>query len=185
MIVPRNFRITTCLLCIFLLIHGGTAQPVFSISGTTKEYQVKAGFLVNFMRFITWPEDAFPSREAELVLCIAGKSPFGSSLEGIQRKRVGLRSIRVIYIDSLTDIPSCHLLYVSQSEAQHLDNLSSGIGERSIVSVSDIKGFVSSGGAIELLTQNNKLSFIINYTSMKQYHITVRASLLNLAASVL
>lgn len=183
MIQPRPLQKAAWLLCIFLLLLACAARPVFS--ETTREYQVKAGFLVNFIRFIAWPEDAFTDQDAELVLCIAGKNPFGSSLEGIRKKRIGERKIRVVYVDSLTHIPPCHLLYVSQSEETNLAALLPSIGEDAIVSVSDIEGFVSAGGTIELLTQNNKLSFTINYSAMKQRDITVRASLLNLAATVL
>ncbi|MFI3187409.1 MAG: YfiR family protein, partial [Methylococcaceae bacterium] len=37
------------------------------------EYKVKAGYLYNFTKFITWPEDS----SASFNLCIVGDDPFG------------------------------------------------------------------------------------------------------------
>ena len=41
----------------------------------TIEYKLKAAFLFNFSRFVTWPENAF-QENGEFNLCILGSDPF-------------------------------------------------------------------------------------------------------------
>src|SRR5439155_7608166 len=46
------------------------------------EYQVKAAYLYNFVKFIEWP--AVP-RSGALTICTAGGNPFGAALDDIVR----------------------------------------------------------------------------------------------------
>lgn len=153
-------------------------------SESSQEYQLKAGFLVNFVRFITWPEKTFTSPEADIVVCVAGENPFGKALDGVHQKKIGNRHLRVVYAPSLQSIPPCHLLYVAQSETKNIVALSKRIESQPLVAVSDIEGFAKAGGGIEFITRNNRLAFIINYTAIKKHDVQLRASLLELAASV-
>lgn len=149
-----------------------------------REYQLKAGFLSNFLRFISWPESVFNGIDSAMIICVVGENPFGSALDVVAKKKVGQRKVNVIYTHSPTDIPPCHLLYVSKSMAGNLDTIFSTTENRAIVTVSDVVGFAAMGGAIEFITKNNRLSFNINNSVLKQRNISARASMLNLAAVV-
>jgi hypothetical protein len=149
-----------------------------------QEYQLKAAFLVNFSRFITWPEQAFPPEQQEIIFCIAGKNPFGSTLSSIENKKVNGRNIKVVFADSLQRLPPCHLLYVSNSEKNDLASLLSRIGRQPVVTVSDIPGFVVAGGSIEFVIKDDRLSFIINNSELRQRGIQGSAAMLDLAFSV-
>ena len=46
------------------------------------EYKIKAGYLYNFTKFITWPE----VNGATFNLCILGADPFGALIDPIQKK---------------------------------------------------------------------------------------------------
>jgi YfiR/HmsC-like len=148
------------------------------------EYRVKAAFLVNFARFISWPEDSFSPDRRELTLCVAGNNPFVAALKAVEGKQINGRKLRIIYVDSLRKVPQCHMLYVSRSEQHDLDYLSTGIGRQPVVTVSDIPGFVKSGGSIEFVQKVNRLSFIINNSALRQRGIRADASMLDLAVSV-
>ena len=50
------------------------------------EYRVKAAFLYNFAKFVTWPSAAFPNPAAPIVFCVAGEDPFG---DGCKEPLVG------------------------------------------------------------------------------------------------
>ncbi len=151
---------------------------------TMQEYQLKAAFLVNFARFITWPEQVFPPDRQDFQLCVVGADPFGTALRGLETKKINGRAIRITRVDSLKHIPQCHLLFVSKSEKDRLGQLSANMEKRAVVTVSDITGFVNAGGSIEFVTEKDRLSFIINYSALKQQGIRANASMLDLAASV-
>ena len=149
-----------------------------------QEYQLKAAFLINFAKFITWPEQALPAGQQEFILCVVGDDPFGTALAGIEKKTVGGRTIRVARASSLKKIPDCQMLFVSRSEADTLNQLAAAIGRKGVVTVSDLPDFVEAGGHIQLVTTGSRLSFIINHTAMKEQGLQANASLLNLATAV-
>lgn len=172
----------TCLLLMTLCLLAGVRTA--GAQETAQEYQLKAAFLVNFTRFITWPEQSFAPELPELIICVAGRNPFGNALNGVENKKIGGRSLRVVTADSLKNIPFCHLLYVSRSEDANLNILATHLGRQAVVTVSDISGFLKEGGSIEFVTKENRLSFAINNSALKQRGIQASASLLDLAAAV-
>ncbi len=157
---------------------------VLLASETSQEYQLKAAFLINFAKFITWPEETFPPGRQEFVLCVAGEDPFGSTLDFARNKTIANRPIRVELVDSIARAFGCHLLFVSRSEQGRLNQLQAGPGKDAVVTVSDIEGFVQAGGMIEFITRNDRLAFLISHTAMKRRALQASASLLGLAVAV-
>jgi hypothetical protein len=180
--ILKNKRFFWFLLLFALCFMGSLG--VLHAEDTEQEYKLKAAFLVNFARFITWPELSFSPDQSRFTLYVAGKNPFGAALNGVDTKKIGDRVPQVIFVDSLNKVPQCHLLYVSTSEEKNLKNFITRLGQQSVVLVSDLPGFAKIGGSIEFVTQEDRLSFIINHSALKQRGIQVSSSLLNLAASV-
>ena len=157
--------------------------PTLRAEDLAQEYQLKAAFLINFAKFITWPEQALPTGQQEFILCVVGDDPFGPALAGSERKTVGGRAIREVRTSSLKKIPDCQMLFISRSEADDLNLLAATLGRKAVVTVSDIPNF-GKAGHIQLFVSGNRLSFVINHTAMKELGFQVNASLLSLAADV-
>lgn len=168
-----------CLLLLLTWVGAGRAEEA------SQEYQLKLAFLVNFTRFITWPDQSFSAAQPDFNLCVLGGNPFGDSLNGVNGRKTGERIIVARRITSLADSRPCHLLYVDQSEAGHLATLLPVLARQAVVTVSDIAGFSKAGGSIELVIQDHKLSFIINNSQLKQLGIQTSSALLNLAIVIL
>ena len=179
MIISHSLKILwICLLILFATLHPVRAEE------STQEYQLKLAFMVNFARFISWPEESFSHEHPQLVLCVLGKNPFGNALAGVEGKKIGDRTLKVKQIEVLGKDPQCHLLFVGQSEAATPAGLASHLGHQPVVTVSDSSGFAAAGGGIEFILRDDKLSFIINNTALKERGVQASSSLLNLAASV-
>ncbi len=145
---------------------------------------MKLAFMVNFARFITWPEESFTPANPQLALCVLGDNPFGSALSGVEGKKVGDRTLNVQQMEALGQEQQCHLLFVSRSAVGSLATLEPVLGSRPMVTISDIPGFAAAGGGIEFVLKDNRLSFIINNSVMKDRGVQASSSLLNLAASI-
>ena len=169
------------LLCPLCLI-GSTG--ILRAQEVSQEYRLKAAFLVNFSRFISWPEQAFSQKQQGLNICVVGKNPFGTTLDAVENKDINGHAISVVYADSLRNLQQCHLLFVDSSEKNDLGSLFSHLNHSPVVTVSDIPGFADAGGSIEFVIKGERLSFIINNSEMKQHGIQAGASMLDLAASV-
>lgn len=147
----------------------------------SQEYQLKLAFIVNFARFITWPEGSFALDPPRLTLCLFEKNPFGGAIEGIQGKKVGNRILKVKEITNLDNDQQCNVLFIGKTERTRVVALEQAVGQRPIVTISDIPGFAAAGGAIEFVLQDDKLSFIINKSIMNERGMQPSSSLLNLA----
>ena len=65
----------------------GTSQA-FSRTAEDLEYTVKLAFLYNFTKFIEWPTGSYRDPTAPHTICIVGRDPFSSDIEGDLRTRL-------------------------------------------------------------------------------------------------
>jgi hypothetical protein len=148
------------------------------------EYKVKAAFLLNFAKFITWPTEN--ASTTTFPLCIVGTDLFGEALTGIETQAIGGKKIQLRFpATTAKDLGQCRMLFVSQSEQQNVSRILSLIDGKPVAAVSDVEGFADAGGIFEFRDIRGRLSFIINNSSAKKQGLGISSSLLNLAVDVL
>ena len=92
--------------------------PAKAQSEGLAEYQVKAAFLFNFVKFVDWPESSFADARAPIVLGILGENPFGDDLSNIVNGQlVKGRSIRVGQFKFGDDLRACQIVFVKIGRA--------------------------------------------------------------------
>lgn len=166
-----------------LILLGGHGLP--AATAATKEYQLKAGFLYNFARFIEWPTNAFSNEDSPIVIGVFGNDPFASDLDEIVRdEKVNNHPLVVQRYQQIEDIKICHILFVSQSEVKRFDRILGSLKNRSVLTVGDTDGFAKRGGVIRLVTKNNKIRFRINLEAAKAANLTISSKLLRSAEIV-
>jgi hypothetical protein len=153
----------------------GAATPEL----VAREYQIKAVFLFNFAQFVEWPPEAFRGADEPFVIGILGDDPFGPYLdEAVRGEKVNNRSISIVRFARPVDITTCHILYISRSEAGRLDQILSAIKGRSILTVSDVDQFSRLGGMIRFVTENNKVRLRIDNEAAKSAGLKISSKLL-------
>lgn len=158
-----------------------STSPV-SAQGAAPEYQVKAVFLFHLAQFVDWPPRAFPDPQSPLIIGVLGDDPFGPYLdETFRGEKVNNRSLQLQRYRRPADIRSCHVLFVSRSETDRLDQILAGLRGRSILTVSDQDNFINRGGMIGLVTERGKLRLRINLNAVRAANLTVSSKLLRLA----
>jgi hypothetical protein len=173
---------TWCLVCGLLLLGGLDASAK---TGPSTEYQVKAVFLFNFAQFVEWPPAAFAGATSPLVIGILGGDPFGAYLdETVRDEKVNNRPLEIQRYHGVDEIKTCHVLFISRSEANRLEQILVGLKNRSILIVGDGDDFVQRGGMVRLATAQNKIRLIINADAAKAAHLTISSKLLRAAELV-
>jgi len=150
----------------------------------TKEYQVKAVFLFNFTQFVEWPSAAFTSARAPIIIGVLGQNPFGSYLdEAVRGETVEGRPLEVQRYRKVDEIKTCHILFISKSEASHLAEILMALKDRSILIVGDGDGddFVLRGGMIRLANAQNRIRLIINAEAATAASLVISSQLLRSA----
>ncbi|MDO9047871.1 MAG: YfiR family protein [Methylobacter sp.] len=164
--VPRVF------FCVALLL----SQRVIA---DDVEYKVKAGYLYNFTKFITWPED----NSETFNLCIVGEDPFGDLINPIEQRSAFGRPIKLFRFKGLNNEQRCHILFISASIKDNLF-LKGMLVIRDVdktLTVSESKDFAAQGGMIGFINRQGKIKLQINLKMLQQSDLKISAKLLEVA----
>jgi YfiR/HmsC-like len=163
------------------LALGLTSPSAADEAAVRRETQLKSGYLLNFVKFVEWPQ--VPPDEP-LTVCLLGAVNMRETLEvGIESKRVGARPLAVRQIEDSSKTDGCSVLYVEDRWASKLTIAAHATGSP-MLTVSDSKGFAHHGGIIELYSEENHLRFIINVDNARRAGLRISSNLLQLAAVV-
>jgi hypothetical protein len=156
-----------------LFLHSSCADA----ADASVEYKIKAGYLYNFTKFVTWPAD-----NAETFnLCILGSDPFVELIDPIEQRSVLGRPIKVFRFDSLRNLdhdPHCHILFISSSikvtpaTVRNFDTT---------LIVGESGEFIDQGGMIGFVNKQGKIKLQINLNTINQSGLKVSAKLLEVA----
>ncbi|HEX9734312.1 MAG TPA: YfiR family protein [Thermoanaerobaculia bacterium] len=183
----RGRRRPTSAGCALLLAAwGGLAGPIGAAEPKVfPEYQVKAALLVNFTKYVAWPESAFADAGQPLLICIAGADPFGEFLDETVAGRLGDRPIDVRRLDPKEEA-ACHVLFISRAERRRQGTLLSSLDGRAVLTVGESERFLRDGGGINLLIgHDNRVRFEVNLVVTDRAGLKLSSRMLNLAERVL
>jgi hypothetical protein len=147
------------------------------------EYKIKAAYLYNFTKFITWPEKTSPTFN----ICIIGNDPFGSLLSPLESKTVQDKPIRLYKFDAPKQAKDCDIVYFDNPD-QRADLALPGVllvgSLKKSLTVSSEPFFAESGGMIGFALDDGKVKLHINLKALKQNGFSVSAKLIEVATLV-
>jgi hypothetical protein len=183
-----NFRMMTqsilLLLLSLVLIPEVTASAYAGDYST--EYKIKAAYLYNFTKFVTWPEPISLGTTQTITICIVGKNPFGSFLEPLtlmEYKNTTLTVETIEDIDAL-EKKNCQILFISDSEKATVAEILKKTSKMHILTVSDIDRFANHFGIIGFVLKDGKVRLEINLRAANQAGLKISAKLLEIATVV-
>ncbi len=147
------------------------------------EYEIKAAFLINFARFVEWPDQ--PNGHEPFTLCVLGRDPFGATLDwSAKGKTVNGRSLVIHRISGFSELRPCQTVFLADSEMYRFDGLRKWLGDRSVLTVGEAKGFTQRGGIMNLELLNDRVAFAVNRSAAARAHLKISSRLLQLATTV-
>lgn len=171
---------------IFLLALVALLASSAPVSGQVAagEYQIKAAYLHHFAQFVEWPQSVLPPG-APIVIGLVGQDPFGRAIdEVIAGKHANGHPLVVRRLRWNDDLTSCHVLFVSSSELQHIGAILDATRGFSVLTVADVDRFAMRGGMIELMTVENRVHFDINAGAAAEAHLRISSKLLGIARAI-
>ncbi len=178
-IITRKAAAVTAalLLCTY---HSGAMADRISVDDAGKDAISK--FLLNFGRFIDWPETAFASPTADFKVCVLGENHLGSALEqSLRNKKAGDHAFVVTELSGgqLADAKSCNILFVSSSEEARVKEITSAVSGGSVLTVGEVDAFPENGGMIGLASApGGKLAIRMQKTAIANANLEVREQLM-------
>ena len=160
------------------------APPPTLAEGPSREPEIKAAFLYNFIKFVDWPTEFLPDTSDTITICVLRTDTFGDALESLRGKTVKGRRLAIRRIEPGRAVDSCHVLFVGSSEEQRLSQVMQSVQRSSVLTVGETNEFLHSGGIINFVIERNKVHFEINLNSAERARLKLSSQLLGLATVV-
>jgi len=159
---------------------------------------VKAGLLLNFLRYTDWP--AAENTSGPLVVAFAGGDTIAIYLEEIiARERIGdpPRAVEIRHLppwpkvaspaDSAAFLMGCRharMLYIWHPYAEQIPWILEELSGSAVLTVSDVPGFASRGGMLGLVPREGGLAFEANPAAIERQRLHFSSKALRLARIV-
>lgn len=149
-------------------------------SGDKTQDLIRSAMIYNFCKFVQWPESDLDT----LVLGVMAAPDATLDFSSIQGKAVHDSYIKVKQIASNEDLVGCQLLFIPKGMENELQGAFAAAQAESILTISEIDGFCSQGGIIQLVERRGKLRFFINNKAAGESRLTLSSQLLKMAKIV-
>jgi hypothetical protein len=153
--------------------------------GQFDDQQVKAAFVLNFLKFVTWPP-ALPAADGPIDVVVLGADDLAQAIEQASAgQQIAGRPIKVRAIRRAADIgPAPQLLFIAGSERDRLPVLLRALEGRPVLTVGDGSGFGAAGVVLNFYTSDTRIRFEANTTAAARARLQISSHLLRLARIV-
>ncbi len=156
------------------------ASPLLAQS----EDEIKAAFLLNFARYVEWPESAFSSLDSPVQICTLESDGFDSVVAStIEGKMIGPRSVEVAAVAGPEFAGGCHILFLGNGSRSGNEVVET-LRKSSVFTVGNDQGFAKQGGIANFYRVGNRIRFEINPNAAQDAGLKISSRLLRLARLV-
>ncbi len=164
----------------FFLLHFGNCE-----AQSATEYQVKAAYLFNFIRFVEWPDATPAEAQSKWTIGVVGNSPIDEELSKlVEGKNILGRELQVKTFQGTDNLRACNILFISESEKKHLPTILAGLRGSSVMTVADMEHFIDAGGMVQFVVEDARVRISIDVGATGRARLKVSSKLLALARTV-
>lgn len=163
-------RIFLALLLLFMSVSSSFAQ--------IEDYKVRAGWIIAMIQYTSWHD----VNKGKPTICTIGNDSVGVFLREAKSDKALPVLIEEKNMDS--SFKDCKVLYISDSEKDRISTILKKINGLPILTISTVKRFAEMGGVVEFITKNNKVSLLINISSVKKAGIVIDSDLLSVSEHI-
>ena len=175
----RGWKIGIVAVALCFLV-GLPNQAAAETTANGAENLIRSAMVYNFCKFVQWPESDLDT----LVLGVMAAPDATLDFSSIQGKAVHDSFIKVRSVRSNADLVGCQLVFIPKGMEGQLQEAFAAAQAESILTISEIEGFCSQGGIIQLVERRGKLRFFINNKAAGQSRLTLSSQLLKMAKIV-
>lgn len=170
------FALTTALLALLVSSQPSRAQRV-------NLAEMKAAYLLNFMRFAEWP--AGGADGGETTLCIVNDHEIAGVLEQLVKGRALNDAPYVVHELALGgNLRPCRLIYAAHIDATGARSVIDAVRGAPTLTISDYPQFAQLGGIANFYLQDDALRFALNLDAARRAQMHLSARLLSVGTVV-
>lgn len=170
---------------IVLLLCCGIVSAAPGQEVINREYTIKAAYLYNLGRYITWPKEVFTGPQSSFVIGVLEPDFVGPDLEKVAEvKTIDNRTIQVQRFPRPEDVKPCHILFLPKGlDPQAQRQLIRRLAGTHTLLVGETDEFLDHGGAIAFVLRGNNVRLMIALEATQREKLQVSSKLLQIAQS--
>ncbi len=149
-------------------------------TGTQREYEIKQGALYKIIQHVEWPGNSISNLPPVIQIGLLGEIPFVEALEVLQGKTLKNRKLLIKRVTE-AEVPACQVVFIGASEKRRIGEILNDLGDRPVLTVSEVEGFPQNGGMVNLLAEGNHVSMEINPRAATRVGLNISSQLLSRA----
>jgi hypothetical protein len=148
------------------------------------ETETRASFLPKFARYVTWPAAAMPAAGQPFTLCVIGRDPFGTALDGAAASEaIEGHGVTVRRMATVTGADGCHLAFVQGAAPSETTRLLGALRAMPVLTITDSRAG-RQRGMIHFSLVSGRVRFFIDQAAASERGLTISSRLLALAVGV-
>jgi hypothetical protein len=148
------------------------------------EMDLKAAFVLNFVRLTTWNPVAGEANRRELPVCALSNSDFASAVrQAVVGKVAGTRTVSFRF-DPTPTAALCRVLVIDESEYRTARSALQAVRDTPVLTVGNGPGLMAMGGMFDLVTEGRKVVFEASLGAVNRAHLEISARLLQLCRNL-
>jgi hypothetical protein len=154
----------------------------FSQNAEVTKY--KSMFILNFIRYIGWPE---ASKQGDFIIGIVKDATIAENLKTqTVGKKFGYQNIVVKEFKNAEEITDCQLLYFSnnQNYSKNADLVKQKLNGRNSLIITETEGATKNGSMINFVLRDDKLKFEISSENADAFGLKFSSSLTSLSNAI-
>lgn len=187
--LTRRNKPATIFAGFILLIGALLSQTSLAAGNSHKINDIKAAFIINIARFVSWPADTAQQLPDIFRLCLYRETLPGRTLSILTSKTIGGRRVVPRQIDSLETPPPCDMIFVPEQElpgfaGQYQQSNPPAALVIADLTAGDLAGKTHNGVMVALVRKGQTIGFEVNIGAARQAGLSFRSELLKLATIV-
>jgi len=156
---------------------------------TVPEYNLKAGFLLTFTKYVEWPAGTFAKETDPFVLGVLGVNPFGEVLEETVRDlKSHNRPIEVRYIKTAEDAAKCQVVFIAGWQKRDEVVWLRALHGKPVLTVTESESSMAQGAVIsfvlERVSGRNKIRFDASVAAAREAGLQISSEILQRARKI-
>jgi len=147
------------------------------------EFDLKAAIIINMVMFVEWPQREAPPSDDTLTVCFIDNSPVAKALANAQGKSIRNKTISIRKA-TLETVSGCHVVYVSPTERDQLQDLTTRLQSTPVLIAGDSPDYLRRGVMLNLELSEGHIIFDINQSSARKAGLQISSKALRLARQV-
>jgi hypothetical protein len=179
----RSVAVLAAAVLVLCLLQRGGGYAAERGEPPSGEYQVKAAFVYNFIKFVEWPSGERLTGDTFRV-CILGEVPAAAPFEDLNGQEVLGRRLSVTMLKSPQEARACQVLFVAAPPSVRLTEVLDSLSGVPVLTIGDTDGYAKRGIMINMFLENKRVRFEINAETARAAGLRISTKLLKLASKV-